>query len=123
MGWVEDIWDRIATLWNARIPGVLAAIDTITESVERVKARVLKEEYPAAPQNIRDFIIALTTGELAVSGLTRVLEEIITIPETPGITAPPYVCPFDGQTFTDQDEYFKHIMGHLTALWKIPGVG
>jgi len=121
MGWVEDIWDRIAALWNARIPGVIAAIETVTESIERVKARILKEEYPAAPENIRDFIIALTTGELTIASFVRVLEKIIHIPETPGITAPPYICPFDGLEFTDRDEYFKHIMGHLTTMWKIPG--
>jgi len=121
MGWVEDIWDRIAALWNARIPGVIAAIETITESVEKVKARIFKEEYPDAPTNIRDFILALTTGGATLTGLVKVLEELTTIPETPGITAAPFICPFDGQTFTDSDEYFTHLMGHLTTIWKIPG--
>lgn len=121
MGWIETIWDRIAAMWNARMPGVMSAIEAITESVEKVKARILKEEYPEAPKNIRDFILALVTGEAAVTGLVKVLEDITTIPETPGITAPPYICPFDGLEFTDDDEYFKHLIGHLTAMWKIPG--
>jgi len=117
MGWVEDIWDRIAALWNARIPGVLAAMETVTETIERVKARILKEEYPDAPANIRDFIIALTTGEIAVSSLSRHIGGIIDFPEIEGITKAPYICPFDGQTFTTDTEFLKHLMSHLTVVW------